>query len=69
MKLLHAAHDNLIDRTRRVWEPRIGRDLTNDDARQIANNLTGFFSIEMPTPANDAGKPGPSDNKEVRHDR
>ena len=72
----HAANINLIDRTHKVWQPRIGRNLTNEDARQISENVTGFFSIlaewsrvEMPMPANDAGKPVASDNKEVRHDR
>ena len=28
------ANDNLIDRTRKVWQPRIGRNLTDEDARQ-----------------------------------
>ena len=76
VKPLHAANDNLIDRTRHVWQSRIGRDITDEDARQIAANVTGFFSVlaewsraEMPTPANDAGKPVASDDKEVRHDR
>jgi hypothetical protein len=76
MKPSHAANDNLIDRTRQVWQSRIGRDLTDEHARQIAENVTGFFSVlaewsraEMPTPANDAGKPVASDDKEVRHDR
>ena len=76
MKPSHAANDNLIDRTRQVWQPRIGRDLTDEDARQIAENVTGFFSIlaewsraEMPAPANDTGKPIASDNKEADHDR
>ena len=57
MKPSHAANDNLIDRTRQVWQPRIGRDLTDEDARQIAENVTGFFAIlaewsraEMPRP-------------------
>ena len=73
MKPSHAANDNLIDRTRKVWQPRIGRDLTDEDARQIAENVTGFFSIlaewsraEMPAPANDTGKPIASDNEEAR---
>jgi hypothetical protein len=72
----HAANVNLIDRTRKVWQPRIGRNLTDEDARQISENVTGFFAIlaewsrlEMPMPANDAEKPVASDNKEVRHDR
>lgn len=70
------ANDNLIDRTRKVWQPRIGRSLTDEDARQISENVTGFFAIlaewsraGMPTPANDAGKPVTSDKKEVRDDR
>ena len=76
MKPSHAANDNLIDRTRQVWQSRIGRDLTDEDARQIAENVTGFFAIlaewsraELPAPANDAGKPIASDNKEADHDR
>jgi hypothetical protein len=69
------ANDNLINRTRKVWQPRIGRNLTDEDARQISENVTGFFAIlaewsrvEIATPANDAGKPVASDNKEVRDD-
>ena len=76
MKPSHAANDNLIDRTRQVWQSRIGRDLTDEDARQIAENVTGFFAIlaewsraELPAPANDAGKPIASDNEEAGHDR
>ena len=80
VKTWHAANDNLKDelikRTSEVWQPRHGRDLSPEDARQIAANVTGFFSVlaewsraEMPTPANDAGKPAASDDKEVRHDR
>jgi hypothetical protein len=76
MKPLHAANDNLIDRTRQVWQSRIRRDLTDEDARQIAENVTGFFAIlaewsraELPAPANDAGKPVASDKKEADHDR
>ena len=76
MKPSHAANDNLIDCTRHVWQPRLGRDLSFGDARQIAENVTGFFAIltewaraEMPAPANDTGKPSVSDNTEARHDR
>jgi hypothetical protein len=64
VKPLHAANDNLIDRTRQVWQPRLGRDLTREDARQIAENVTGFFAIlaewsraEMPVQSNDAAEP------------
>jgi hypothetical protein len=80
VKTSHAANDNLKDgligRTRDLYQPRLGRDLSPEDVRQIAANVTGFFSVlaewsraEMPEPANDAGKPVTSDDKEVRHDR
>ena len=77
VKPSHAANDNLIRSAhRQVWQPRLGRDLSREDARQIVENVTGFFTVlaewsraEMPTPANDAGKPVASDNKEARHDR
>ena len=69
VKPSHAANDNLIDRTRDVWQSRLGRDLSREDARQISENVTGFFALlaewaraELPTPANDAGKPDASDN-------
>jgi hypothetical protein len=71
----HAANDNLIERTREVWKPRLGRDLSREDARQIAANAAGFFSIlaewsrtEMPVPANDTTKPFASDAGEVQHE-
>jgi len=76
VKPSHAANGNLIDRTRQVWQPRLGRDLSREDARQIAQNVTGFFALlaewsraEMPVLANDTGKPAASDTGEVRHDR
>jgi hypothetical protein len=62
--------------TRRVWQPRLGLDLSREDARQIGANVTGFFSVpaewsraEMPTSANDPGNPNPSENARARHDR
>ncbi len=72
-----AANDNLIDRTIEAWQPRLDRDLSREDARQIVENVTGFFSIlaewsqaELAEPANDTGKPGRADNSgEARHDR
>lgn len=59
------ANDNLIDRTRKVWQSRIGRNLTDEDARQISENVRGFFKIlaewsrdGMVGPANDNGAEG-----------
>jgi hypothetical protein len=76
MKPSHAANDYLINRTCQVWQPRTGRDVTDEDARQIAENVTGFFAVlaewsraELPAPANDTGKPIASDNKEADLDR
>jgi len=75
VKPSHTANDNLTDRTRQVWQPRFGRDLSREDARQIAANVTGFFALlaewsraEMSSPANDADQPTASDNKEGRHE-
>ena len=79
MKPSHTANDNLknelIARTREVWQPRAGCDLSHEDARQIAENVTGFFAIlaewsraEMPSPADDTSKAAVSDNEEARHE-
>lgn len=78
MKHLDAVNDNdagkQIARTRQVWQPRIGRDLTDEDARQIAENVTGFFAVlagwshaeRRATNHNKA--PSKSHNCEVRRD-
>ena len=76
----HAANDNvkddLIRRTREVWQPRLGRDLSRENARQIAENMTGFFSVlaewsrgALPSPANDTGTPDASESGQASHDR
>ena len=80
MKRLDAANDHdagkQIARTRQVWQPRLGRDLTDEDARQIMHNVTGFFGVlaewsraEALSAANDAGSPAKPHEGEVRHDR
>jgi hypothetical protein len=80
MKSPDVANDNLkgdlIRRTREVWQPRLGRDLSREDARQIAEYMTGFFSVlaewsqtELPSPANDTVTPDAPKNGEARHDR
>ena len=74
-----AANDNLKDeligRTLEVWQPRLGRDLSHEGARQIKEDVVGFLSIlaewsraEMPAPANDTGKPPASGDEEARHE-
>jgi hypothetical protein len=80
MKRLDAANDNdagkQIARTRQIWQPRIGRDLTDEDARQIMHNVTGFFGFlaewsraERFAAANDAAAPAKRNDGEARHDR
>ena len=80
MKRLDAANDNdaskQIARTRQVWRPRIRRDLTDEDARQIMHNVTCFFRVlaewsraERLAAANDAAAPAKPKEGEARHDR
>jgi hypothetical protein len=80
MKRLDAANDNdagkQIARSRQVWQPRIGRDLTDEDARQIIHNVIGFFGVlaewsraERLAAANDAAAPAKPNDGEARHDR
>ena len=80
MKRLDASNDNdvgkQIARTRQVWQPRLGRDLTDEDARQIMHNVTGFFGVlaewaraERREAANDAGALAAANDGGVRHDR
>ncbi len=77
---MKAANDNLddnrIERIREVWQPRLGRDLSCDEAKQIANKVIGFFSIlaewsraELTAPANDNSGAAAPDDEGSRHDR
>jgi hypothetical protein len=45
VKPLSVASENLIDRTIALWQPRLRRELSREDARQIVENVTGFFSL------------------------
>ncbi len=69
-------NDDLIGRTRAVWQPRLGRDLSRDEAKQVAASVTGFFAVlaewsraDMSAPANDNGDAATSNNEGVRDDR
>jgi hypothetical protein len=35
----------LTEHTIATWQPRLPRRLSNEDAREIAENITGFFTI------------------------
>lgn len=80
MKHLDATNDNQIGReitrTRQIWQPRLGCDLTDEDARQIMYNVTGLFGVlaewsrvEKLSPANDAATPSTLNDGEVSHER
>ena len=80
MKRLDAANDNdsgkHIAHTGQVWQPRLGRDLTDEDARQIMHNVTGFFGVlaewsraERLAADNDSAPPAKPKEVEARHDR
>ena len=71
VKNKNAIDDDLIDRTLETWQPRVDHPLSRDDARQIIENVSGFFSIlaewAMADASNDHAV-GPH-TSEVRHDR
>ena len=76
MKPSHAACNNLIEQSHKAWQPRLQCNLTGEDARQTAENVTSFFAILYEwsraarlAPANDPPVPAPTDTAEVCHDR
>jgi hypothetical protein len=40
---MHEPTDDFLDKTRTFWQSRTGRQLTAEDARQIAANVSGFL--------------------------
>jgi hypothetical protein len=42
---MRMTRQQLTERTIAVWQPKIRRRLSNEDAREIAENITGFFTI------------------------
>lgn len=69
-------NDELIGRTREVWQPRLGRDVSRDEAKQIAASMTGFFAVlaewsrtHMPDPVNDNGHEATTGDQGVRNER
>ncbi len=50
--------DNLIDRTLEVWQPRNGQRLSDEDARAILENVTGFFTLLLEWETNEQQKKG-----------
>lgn len=79
MKRRDAANDNdageQIARTRHIWQPRFGRGLSDEDARQMTHSVAGFFALLAEwsraerLAANDSGLPAETNDGEVHHDR
>lgn len=42
--MLNELSTPLLERTIQFWQPRISRPLTHEDARQMVENVTGFFT-------------------------
>ena len=45
-----------VRRTLTVWRPRTSRRLTEEDAREIVENVSGFFRMLQEWEAGEAGK-------------
>ena len=50
--------DNLIDRTIEVWQPRSANRLSDEDARAILENVTGFFTLLLEWETNEQQEKG-----------
>jgi hypothetical protein len=42
---MRAVDDALLERTAQLFQARTGRSLSKEDAREIVENVTGFFRI------------------------
>ena len=61
---------------RAFWASRLKHDVSREDGRQIAENVSGFFDVlaewsrpETLAAAESGDSSSPSDHKEVRHAR
>ena len=65
MKSSQIPVDNLIEHTLHVWSSRLGRALSREDARQILENVSGFFKILVEWSQD--GRSTPADDSGVQH--
>jgi len=56
------SEDNLIDRTLEVWQPRNAQRLSDEDARAILENVTGFFTLLLEWETNEQQKKSGQDD-------
>jgi hypothetical protein len=43
MNAAKSRQSSLVEETQRVWQSRLGRDLSREEARQLTSNIIGFF--------------------------
>ena len=55
----------LLDETIQFWQPRTSRPLTPEDARQMVENVTGFFTLQRWSAAADARPSEPKADTEA----
>ena len=63
---MHEPTDDFLDKTRTFWQSRTDRDLTAEDARQIAENVSGFLQTLIRWQRDDSSERGISELQEVR---
>ena len=51
-------NERLLDETLAVWQPHAGRQLAREDAREIVENVVGFFRTLLAWDAEIDGSPG-----------
>jgi hypothetical protein len=51
------ANNNLTRKTFRVWRPRVSDNLSEEDARKIAESVAGFFTVLLEWEARENKKP------------
>lgn len=42
---MNQRESQLIARTKELWQPRTAHNLSDEEAREIAENVTGFFKL------------------------
>jgi hypothetical protein len=52
---VNQAAPQLIARTKETWQTRAGCSLSDEDAREIAENVTGFFRLLLEWEAREKG--------------
>tara|TARA_B100000378_G_scaffold271529_1_gene262153 strand:+ start:1270 stop:1548 length:279 start_codon:yes stop_codon:yes gene_type:complete len=66
--------DELVEKARNVFQKRTSRKLTSEDARQILENLTGYFRVlhewdrKQRTPKSEGAAPGKRENNQIDED-